>query len=187
MTNPKDKKSISTRKGDGGETSLFDGTRISKTAARPDVYGTLDEASSFMGLARAKTPLDRVREILLKLQNIIYLMNAELACPPEAKERLSRRLEEKHLTWVDRESAALEKELNLPMKFVLYGETEAGAVLDIARAVMRRAERLLVGLHAQEPLDNPHIRPLVNRLSDTLYLLARLEEKEAGLPFRHPD
>jgi cob(I)alamin adenosyltransferase len=187
MVEKKKKMSISTKTGDKGSTSLFDGTRVSKASLRPETYGTLDEASAFIGLARAKTGNTRIRESLLKIQNAIYLVNAELACPEESKSGLSHRFEEAHHEWVERTASEIERELDLPPKFVLYGETEVGAVLDIARAVVRRAERLLSALDKRSSIGNPHVKPFVNRLSDFLYLLARLDEKEAGVPPRHPD
>jgi cob(I)alamin adenosyltransferase len=181
------KKSISTKKGDQGKTSLFDGTRVSKASLRPETYGTLDEASALIGLARARTGDPEIFKILLEIQTQIYLVNAELACPPEAKDRLNHRLEKKHLDALEAQASTIEKELNLPPRFVLYGETEAGAVLDVARAVVRRAERALSALDEAEPLDNPHVKPFVNRLSDALYLLSRWEEKKAGRAWRHPE
>lgn len=181
------KKSISTKKGDKGKTSLFDGTRVSKASLRPETYGTLDEASALIGLARSRTGDSEIFKILLEIQTQIYLVNAELACPPEAKDRLNHRLEKKHLEALEEKASAIEKELDLPPKFVLYGETEAGAVLDVARAVVRRAERSLNALDEAEPLDNPQVKPYVNRLSDALYLLSRWEEKKAGRAWRHPE
>ena len=181
------KKSISTKKGDRGETSLFDGTRVSKASLRPEVYGTLDEASAFLGLARAKSGDPEIQAILVELQTQIYLVNAELACPPEAKDRLNHRFEKEHFDALEARAREIEKTLDLPPRFVLYGETEAGAALDVARAVVRRAERALTLLHEAEPEDNPLVKPFVNRLSDMLYLLARREEKKAGRPWRHPE
>ena len=78
------KKSISTKKGDKGKTSLLDGMRVSKASLRPETYGTLDEASALIGLARAKIGDSEIVKILLEIQTQIYLVNAELACPPEA-------------------------------------------------------------------------------------------------------
>lgn len=180
-------KSISTRKGDKGKTSLYDGTRVGKASLRPSVYGTLDEANAFLGMARARTQDSQIHDHLLKLQNLIYRVNAELACPPESKHLLKKRFVKEDLEWADHAGALLEEELSLPPKFVIYGETEVGAVLDVARAVVRRAERALVVLDEEETLDNLHVKPFVNRLSDLLYLLARKEDMLSGKQARHPD
>jgi cob(I)alamin adenosyltransferase len=188
MTTKNEKvQSISTRKGDKGNTSLLDGTRVGKDSLRPAVYGTLDEANAFMGLARARARDANINEILLKLQNLIYKVNAQLACPAESKHLLKKSFTAQDLDWVNQASAALEAELKLPPKFVIYGETEASAILDVARAVIRRAERTLVALDCAEEIDNPHIKPFINRLSDLLYLLARKQDQLSGKPLRHPD
>lgn len=181
------RKSISTRRGDKGETSLLDGTRVGKDSLRPAVYGTLDEANAFMGLARAQAEDAQIKDMLLKLQNLIYKVNAQLACPPESKHLLKKNFTEQDLEWVNRASTDLEAELALPPKFVIYGETETSAVLDVARAVIRRAERALTTLASAEEIDNPHVKPFINRLSDTLYLLARKADRLSGKPLRHPD
>ena len=121
------------------------------------------------------------------MQSLIYLVNSELACPPEARDRLKRRFEPKDLAWIEERATGFEKRLDLPPRFVLYGETEAGAVLDIARAVVRRMERALTRLEAAEALGNPSITPFINRLSDLLYLLARWDERQSGVTPRHPE
>ncbi|MHC4944083.1 MAG: cob(I)yrinic acid a,c-diamide adenosyltransferase [Planctomycetota bacterium] len=187
MKKPRSGKSITTKKGDKGKTSLFDGSRVSKSSLRPETYGTLDEACAFIGLARAKSGIEELGEVLFKLQSLIYLVNAELACPPESKGSLHKRFEADHLEWTEEKAKEIEKRLNLPPKFVVYGETETGAILDVARAVVRRTERLLILLDEAETLENPHVKPFVNRLSDLLYLLARWEDHAAGKSPRHPE
>jgi len=180
-------KSISTKKGDSGGTSLFDGARVSKASLRPQTYGTLDEASAFIGLARAKATNPVLKEALLKVQNMIYLVNAELACPAESKDKLPKRFTKKYMESFEEETKTVENSLVLPGKFIVYGETEVGAILDIARAVVRRAERTLKLLDEVESIGNTEVKPFINRLSDYLYLLARLNEKEAGLSPRIVD
>jgi len=180
-------KSISTRKGDRGQTALLDGTRVGKDSLRPAVYGTLDEANAFVGLARAQAEDAQIKDMLLQLQNLIYKVNAQLACPPESTHLLKKNFTAQDLEWVNRASAGLEGELNLPPRFVIYGETETGAVLDVARSVIRRAERALVALNSAEEIDNPHIKPFINRLSDLLFLLARKADRLSGKALRHPD
>ena len=179
--------SITTKKGDDGTTGLLDNSRVQKSDVRPDVYGTLDEAAAFIGLARAQSSLDKTKEILVAIQNHIYLMNAELACPIENLHLLKIKLSEDHLVRLEGLARKIESELDLPRKFVLYGQSQTSACLDIARAVVRRAERRLVELQELEALDNRFILAYINRLSDVLFLLARYEEAKNSIPFLHPD
>lgn len=179
--------SITTKKGDDGTTSLLDNSRVKKDDLRPEAYGTLDEAAAFLGLARAKTTLETTRTFLLTVQNHLYVINAELACPPEHLLLLKHKLSPEHLLKLEKMSQEIEAALELPRKFILYGQLEISAILDVARAVVRRAERRLVELVGREPLENGVISAYLNRLSDALFLLARFEEFKQHIPFAHPD
>ena len=181
------KKSIITKKGDDGTTGLLDSSRAVKYDLRPETYGTLDEASAFLGLVRSKTTLPAIRDIVYTLQNHIYLINAELACPTDRLHLLQATLNQSHMDHLEEFSHRIEEESQLPSKFVLYGQSEVSALLDISRAVVRRAERRLVELHKREPLKNSYILPYINRLSDALFLLARYEEHVHQIPYAHPD
>ncbi len=187
MGEKKPKKSISTGKGDKGRTSFLDGSRAAKGSVRPEAYGTLDEASAFIGLARSKSRLEAVRDGLLKAQNLIYRVNSELACPSESRHLLKRVIAESDVEEIAALAGRIESDLKLPPRFVLYGEEEVSALLDLARAVVRRAERAIARLDEEESLDNPSITAFINRLSDLLFLMARLEERESGCSSRHPD
>ena len=180
------KHSITTKKGDTGKTGLLDNSRVEKFDLRPEAYGSLDEAAAFLGLVRAKTDLDDLKEIMWMVQNHIYLMNAELACPVESLPLLKSILSEEHLKNIENKAQEIEEKLNLPKKFVIYGQTEISAYLDIARAVVRRTERRVTELDKYEPLNNKNILAYLNRLSDTLYLLARYDEFFHNVPFAHP-
>ena len=178
--------SIITKKGDEGKTGLLDNSRVHKYDLRPEAYGTLDEAAAFIGLVRAETDLENIKELLWSIQNHIYVINSELACPPESLHLLKVVLGKEHLNVIEEKSNEIEKQLNLPRKFVLYGQTKISANLDIARAVVRRAERRVIELDTVEPLDNKTIIAYLNRLSDTLYLLARYDEFIHNVPYAHP-
>jgi cob(I)alamin adenosyltransferase len=178
--------SITTKKGDKGKTGLLDNTQVNKFDLRPEAYGSLDEAAAFLGLVRAKTDLDDIKEIMWTIQNHIYLINSELACPPSSFHLLKNILGEKHLNVIEEKSKVVEKNLNLPRKFVLYGQTEISAYLDIARTVIRRTERRVVELDNTDPLNNKNIIAYLNRISDTLYLLARYDEFAHNVPYAHP-
>lgn len=179
-------KSITTRRGDDGSTGLLDGRRVAKYDLRPEAYGTLDEAHAFIGLARSRCGTPQIADLLLMMQNHLYLINAELACPPDQLQRLPHKLGAAELADLEAPLAEIEAKLQLPPRFVLYGQMESSALLDVARAVVRRGERRVLELHAAEPLANSHLLPYLNRLSDALFLLARYEEKLHDVAFVHP-
>ncbi len=180
-------RSITTRKGDDGGTELRNGRRVRKQDLRPEAYGTLDEAHAFIGLARSRCRTLQIKELLLRIQNHLYLINSELASAPDQTGRLPHRLGPEALADLERPLPAIEAELQLPPQFVLYGEMESSALLDVARAIIRRGERRVTALHAAEPLANPHLLAYLNRLSDALFLLARYEEKLNGVGLVHPE
>lgn len=168
-----------TRKGDEGYTDLL-GDRVPKYAPRPETYGTLDEATSFIGLARAMATSQRTKDILVAVQRDLYLMMAELAFAPDMRQKRYHVTAE-HVTRIERETDQLSAEVPLPPHFVLPGDTQAGAVLDVARTVIRRAERLAVKLSHDGAIDNPQLLAYLNRLSSLLFILARFEDREAGV------
>ena len=180
------KQSITTKKGDKGTTSLLDNTRVRKHHMRPEVYGTIDEAAAFIGLVRAKTTLEDIKDILLTVQNHLYYINSELACPPDKIHLLKRVIQKRDLEKIEKLSACIEKKLTLPKKFIIYGESVISSYLDIARTVIRRAERRITELDSLEKLNNSMILPYLNRLSDTLYILARYDEFTHKIPYAHP-
>jgi cob(I)alamin adenosyltransferase len=179
--------SITTRKGDDGRTGLLGDDRVAKSDQRPEAYGTLDEASAVIGVARSNVTMDRLQHELLQIQNHLYLINAELACPTDKIQLLTKKLQTAHLEWLEQTSKGVEAELELPRKFIVYGESQISAYLDLARAVVRRAERQVVLLHQSAPLQNHLLLPYLNRLSDYLFLAARWYEKQNDIAFRHPE
>jgi cob(I)alamin adenosyltransferase len=160
---------VVTRGGDGGQTSLGDGTRVPKDALRVDAYGTVDEANATLGLLRLHTE-GEADAMLARVQNDLFDVGSDLCVPGEAGDRL-------RLT--DAPSSRLEAEINamnagLPAldSFVLPGGTAAAAHAHLARTVVRRAERLVVAL-AREDTVNPAVIRFLNRLSDHLFVLGR--------------
>jgi cob(I)alamin adenosyltransferase len=164
------------KKGDKGYTSLLGGRRISKSDARPEAYGTLDEASSALGLARASAQKVKTREIIMEIQKDLVLLGAELATLPEGSSRPDYRITPRHVErlegWIDE----LQRDVALKMEFVCPGETVAGAAIDLGRTIVRRAERKAVGLMHGKILRNPEVLRFLNRLADLLFVLARYEE-----------
>lgn len=162
---------VITRGGDGGETSLGDGTRLAKDAARVMAIGDVDEANSAIGLLRLATR-DRPDSdaVLGRIQNDLFDLGADLCVPGTAGDRL--RLTDAPLLRLEADATALNADLPALTSFVLPGGTEGAARAHMARAITRRAERALVHLSRQETL-NPNLIRYLNRLSDYLFILAR--------------
>ena len=177
---------ISTKKGDKGFTGLLGGRRVPKYHLRPETYGTLDELNSFLGMARAISEDGKVRKILFHIQNHLFIMGSELALTGGDRNLLKGQITQKEVDWLGRLSADFEALLKPEPGFVIYGETQISSILDVARAVTRRAERLVAKMKSERMLQNLKILEYLNRLSDVLYLLARYEEKKAHVKPKHP-
>jgi cob(I)alamin adenosyltransferase len=170
---------IYTRKGDDGTTSLWYGGRVAKSDARTEAYGSLDEAASALGVARALAPDDRLRADILHLQDDLFVAGAELATAPEARARLEAgvsRLEDAMVAWLEQAIDGYMAEVQLPPKFVIPGGTQLSAQLDVARSVLRRAERRIVALAAVQDLGDSVVIRYVNRASDLLFAMARFAD-----------
>ncbi|OGP89432.1 MAG: ATP:cob(I)alamin adenosyltransferase [Deltaproteobacteria bacterium RBG_16_47_11] len=170
---------ISTKKGDKGFTHLLGGRRVPRYHLRPETYGTLDELNAFLGLARAVSENKKVKEILLTIQNHFYILGSDLSLPGKNRNLLKRVITQKEVEWLSQLSTDFEATLKPDPKFIVYGETFPSSVLDVARAISRRTERLVAKMKSKKMLHNLKILEYLNRLSDVLYLLARYEEKRA--------
>jgi cob(I)alamin adenosyltransferase len=168
-----------TRKGDQGYTDLLGG-RVAKYDARPETYGTIDEATSCIGYARAIALSERTKSILIDVQRDLYVMMAELAFAPEMRQG-KYHITAEHVARIERETDLLETEVPLPPHFILPGDSPSGAMLDVARTVIRRAERLAVKLAHDGEIDNEQLLAYLNRLSSLLFILGRFEDREAGV------
>ena len=160
-----------TRKGDQGYTDLLGG-RVAKYAERPEAFGTIDEATAQIGYARAVSQHERTKAILVDIQRDLYLMMAELAFTQDMHQT-SYRISQELLDRLEAETDALAAEVPLPPHFILPGDTVTGAALDVARTVIRRAERLVVKLFHEQEIDNELIPAYLNRLSSMLFILGR--------------
>ena len=173
------RKSIVTKTGDRGETGLLYGGRVSKTDPRTEAYGAVDEAISALGLARALMT-DRSRHaMVLRIQSELFTVGAELATDAQEYESLRKHfalVTEDFTRRLESEIGELEAKVPLPDAFVIPGGTQAAAALDVARAVIRRAERRVVALQLVVSLRNPEVLRYLNRLSDLVFMLARAEE-----------
>jgi cob(I)alamin adenosyltransferase len=171
---------IYTRKGDDGTTGLLYGGRVGKDSAGPDAYGTVDEAVSMLGLARAETERgDELDELLVRLQRELFVVGAELATAPDNRAKLQPGVS---LTTPEMVAALeplideLTARYDPPTEFVLPGENRVAAALDVARSVVRRAERQAVAAARGGWLPDSQVVPYLNRFADLLYTLARWQE-----------
>jgi cob(I)alamin adenosyltransferase len=169
-----------TRTGDDGYTGLLGGGRVPKYAPCPEAYGTLDELTSALGLARATVRAQRSRELLLTIQQRLYHLMTELAATPQAASRFHQ-TSAADVAELERLSDELGAEIALPQTFIIPGDTLSGAALDLARTIARRAERLVARTVHQEDLKNVEVLRYLNRLSSLLFVLARYEDAVAGV------
>jgi cob(I)alamin adenosyltransferase len=177
---------IYTRKGDDGTTGLlFGGERVSKAGLRSEAYGTIDEAVSALGLARAAigSATDRTEarlaDLALRLQRELFVVGAELATHIERRDRLTdgtSRVTAEMVAVLERDIDELEAMVEQPKEFVLPGESPTGAALDLARTVVRRAERRAVALAESGELPESRVVPYLNRLADLLFVAARVAD-----------
>jgi cob(I)alamin adenosyltransferase len=169
---------ITTRGGDAGETSLGDGRRVRKDALRVEAYGTVDEANAVLGLVRLHTGDDAVSDAMVgRIQNELFDVGADLCVPGEAGARL--RVADTQSARLEAEIAEMNAALPALRSFVLPGGCPAAAQAHLARTVVRRAERLVVALAAEEEV-NPAVIRYLNRLSDHLFVLSRHLNAAAG-------
>jgi cob(I)alamin adenosyltransferase len=195
---------VATRRGDDGTTGLlFGGQRISKDDLRAEAYGTIDEAVAALGLARAQLGVrDRLGmlavgfgdlpELILRLQRELFVAAAELATEPSAWDRQREGVSRVGAAMVDGLEAILreaEGHITMPTEFVVPGETPTSAALELARTIVRRAERRAVTLGTEGLIPGPHLLPYLNRLADLLWVLARAAEQaeSRSAPPSRPD
>lgn len=165
--------------GDDGATGLLGGGRIAKDDVRVEAYGTVDEASSAVGLAKALTATARVKAICEELQRGLYSVGAELGTNPRSGKTFAQ-VRPADVARLEALVAELEAEVKMPDQFVLPGSTPASGALDMARTIVRRAERRVVTLERIVGGGNFQVRRWLNRLSLLLFVLARYEEAKAG-------
>ena len=175
------RKKVYTKFGDQGETSLLYGGRVSKSGPHTEAYGITDEAVSAMGLARALSQDQKVKDILRDLQRELFTIAAELATEPDKYELFKQHfapvtegMVENLETIID----SLEEEFEMPTVFVLPGGTPASSAIDMGRTIIRTAERRVVALAEGDGLTNGLILAYLNRLGDLLFVLARYHDRE---------
>ena len=173
---------VYTRTGDDGTTGLGAGGRVSKDSPRIEAYGTVDELNSQIGLVLATGVNEEIGAALRAIQNDLFHLGSDLCIPETEKERRPvPRIEERHVTGLEDLMDRLSQELSPLENFILPGGSPAAAQLHVARTVCRRAERRVVTLAGREPV-GPYTVKYLNRLSDTLFVMARHENKRRGQP-----
>lgn len=173
---------IYTRTGDRGETGLYGGRRVQKDALRVETYGTVDECNAAIGLAISLCGNAEMQGWLQGLQRELFDLGADLATPEDSPGRA--RVKAVDAAQVERLESLIDHvtaELPPLEKFILPGGSPAASAMHLARAVARRAERAVVKLGREEPV-NPQCQVYLNRLSDLLFTLARLANHRAGQP-----
>ena len=170
---------IYTKAGDGGDTRLVGGQKVRKDALRIEAYGTIDELSACLGIARTEltTPgapaeADALAQVLARIQNELFNLGSDLATLPADRHPKQPVIEARHVTALEREIDGWNETLPELRSFVLPGGGLVAAYLHLARTVCRRAERHIVSLRDAEPIGE-HSLAYVNRLSDALFVMSR--------------
>lgn len=167
---------IYTGRGDDGFTSLIGGARVAKYDPQPEAYGTLDEASAALGLARATATTADVRAAILETQRTLYRLMAELATVEGKK--TAYEMTAADVARVEELTNGFTARVPVQREFVVPGDTLAGASLDVARTVARRGERLVTRLVHEGHITNAFVLPYLNRLSSLLFILGRFEDMQ---------
>ncbi len=175
---------IYTRTGDTGDTGLVGGSRRPKHDLRVEAYGTVDEANSMIGIARCHTRKKAPWDAMLKrIQHDLFDLGADLATPPVQDKKTGKnaplRIVDAQVTRLEKEIDGLNKNLSPLRSFVLPGGTDLAATLHLARTITRRAERIVCALAAVEKV-NPAAIKYINRLSDHLFVLARVANDDGA-------
>jgi cob(I)alamin adenosyltransferase len=173
---------IYTKTGDSGDTGLFGGSRVGKDHPRVEAYGDVDELNAALGLVRALEPMPRIDEVLVPVQRDLFAFGALLSTPYRDKMRASlekARIDDARITELEGGIDRCEAELEPLRSFIVPGGTAKAASLHVARTICRRAERRVVALRHNDEI--PEIVVVyLNRLSDLLFMLARVANRRAG-------
>ncbi|MGD8330010.1 MAG: cob(I)yrinic acid a,c-diamide adenosyltransferase [Acidobacteriota bacterium] len=170
-----------TRAGDRGATRLGAGTEIAKDSPRVEAYGTVDELNACIGVALSSGLCERLTSELTAIQNQLFDLGGDLATPASEKPEFEvPRIEQRHVTALERLLDELTEAVGPLENFVLPGGAVGAAALHVARTVCRRAERRAVTLAREEDIGE-HIVPYLNRMSDALFVMSRYENQQAGV------
>ena len=170
---------IYTRNGDEGETGLLYGGKVSKDSPLPEAYGTIDEAQAILGLVRTECEKDSdLEQKIIHIERDLYVLMAELATDPSKHDKLEsgkNKINEEMIKFLEKSIDEISSRFVLPKDFVIPGQNRISALIDIARTVVRRAERRTISCEIKDSLAVPYL----NRLSDLLWAMARWQEGES--------
>lgn len=174
---------IYTKTGDKGETSLFGGKRVQKNNQRINAYGTVDELNAFIGLALTEIKSDEIRNVLIDLQNKLFIVGSDLATPDTEKNKKLNitRTGEDFIKKAEADIDIFTEKLDELRNFILPGGSKGSAMLHVCRTICRRAEREIVALKNFEKI-NENIIVFLNRISDLFFVLSRYENKVSNYP-----
>jgi cob(I)alamin adenosyltransferase len=175
------KNSVATGGGDRGMTKLFSGERVPKNSERTDAFGDLDELVSILGVARASSRHAEVREAILDIQRNLFVIGSELATSADKAKRLLVRVDVEMVRELNRRHDKLRGRMKRLNGFIIPGGNSSAAHIDLARAIARRCERKAAGLVLGRAVPNQLLLVWMNRLSNYLWLLARLEEGKSTM------
>ncbi len=168
-----------TRRGDDGSTGILGGGRVPKDHPRPEAVGTIDEANAALGVARAACQTRECAEMILTIQRDLYGLMGEVAATPENAEKF-RVIDANRVKWLEVQITNLSTSVDPQSEFIVPGDTLAGASLDLARTIVRRAERRLTTLWHAKEIENVELLRYLNRLSSVCFVLELFENKAAG-------
>ncbi|MCQ2329739.1 MAG: cob(I)yrinic acid a,c-diamide adenosyltransferase [Paludibacteraceae bacterium] len=171
---------IYTKTGDNGTTSLIGGQRVSKDDVRLEAYGTIDELNSFLGLLRSKTKNEHIKSMIFDIQNTLFAVGAHLATDKKSTAiGKYAMIEDEKIAFLEAKIDEFQNCLPKLTNFIIYGEDEISAICHCCRAIARRAERYIIAVNQVDKVDDNVMR-YINRLSDFLFVLARVYTKNAG-------
>lgn len=173
---------VYTKKGDSGETGLYGGSRISKNNIKVDTYGNIDESAAFIGAARALVKDKEIKDVLYKIQEKFLVVGAHLASDKNGVSKLKEKIEITDIENIEKMIDEYSKNLLPLYKFIIPGDNIESAVLHVARTVVRRSERKIVALKESEEVA-PEILKYINRVSDILFVLARIVEDQEAVKY----
>ena len=165
-----------TTTGDDGYTGLLGEGRVAKEDARIEALGAIDEAMAALGMARAASKARQTGKLLLVVQRDLYNLMAEVSATP-ANAAKFRQVGAARVTWLEEQADSLSSQVEVPREFILPGDTLGGAALDLARTVVRRAERRVSGLLHRGEIENTALLRYLNRLSSLCFVLELLENR----------
>lgn len=168
-----------TATGDDGYTGVLKGGRVPKNSAIPEAVGMVDEANAALGMARAFCQGEETRQMILNIQKDLYHLMSEVSASPENAERF-RKVDAQRVSWLELQIEEISEKVEIPKEFIVPGDSLPSAVLDLARTVVRRAERQIAGLIHAGAVENRELLRYLNRLSALCFVLELLENQLSG-------